>query len=76
MLEWLARWPELPAEEVELPRAMDAIAFSDRPDGPALEALKQLRDHGAAARAWLVETEEPVEGIPVTRAGLGWPLPE
>jgi len=76
VLEWLARWPELPAEEVELPRAMDAIAFSDRPDGPALEALKQLRDHGAAARAWLVETEEPVEGIPVTRAGLGWPLPE
>jgi uncharacterized protein (DUF58 family) len=76
VLEWLARWPELPRDAVELPRAMDAIAFSDRPDGPAFEALKQLRDRGAAARAWLVGPEQPIEDVPVTFAGLEWPLPE
>jgi hypothetical protein len=76
VLEWLARWPELPPDESELPRAMDAVAFGDRPAGPAIEALKQLRDRGAAARAWLVGSQEAIEGVPVAHAGLEWPLPE
>jgi hypothetical protein len=76
VLEWLARWPELPAEEAELPRVMDAIAFTDRADGPALDALRQLRDRGAATRAWLVGPGQDIEGVPFTRAGLAWPLPE
>ena len=75
VLEWLARWPQLPAEESEVPRAMDAIAFTDRPDGPAVQALRQLQDRGAA-RAWLVGSEPDLDGGPFTRAGLGWPLPE
>jgi len=76
VLEWLARWPELPPSESDLPRAMDAIAFGDRPAGPAIEALKQLRDRGAAARAWLVGSQEAIEGVPVAHAGLEWPLAE
>jgi uncharacterized protein (DUF58 family) len=74
VLEWLARWPELPAEAKDPPRVMDAIAFTDQPDGPAVEALKVLRDQGAAARAWLIGEGE-LE-VPFTRAGLTWPLGE
>ncbi len=74
VLEWLARWPDLPAEASEPPRVMDAIAFTDRPDGPSVEALKELREQGAATRAWLVGEGE-LE-VPFTRAELTWPLPD
>jgi len=76
VLEWLARWPELPAEDSEVPRAMDAIAFTTQPDGPAVRALRQLQDRGAAARAWLVGSDQEIESVAFTRAGLEWPLPE
>jgi uncharacterized protein (DUF58 family) len=76
VLEWLARWPELPAEASEPPRVMDAIAFTDRSDGPAIEALKDLQEQGGAVRAWLVGDEEGELELPFTRAGLAWPLPE
>jgi hypothetical protein len=52
---------------------MDAIAFTDRPAGPAVEALKDLRERGAATRAWLIGEGEL--DVPFTRAGLEWPLP-
>jgi uncharacterized protein (DUF58 family) len=74
VLEWLARWPELPEEAVDAPRVMDAIAFTDRPGGPAVDALRELQERGAATRAWLVGEGE-LE-VPYTRAGLTWPLPE
>jgi uncharacterized protein (DUF58 family) len=74
VLEWLARWPELPEEAAEAPRVMDAIAFTDRVDGPAVEALRELQERGAATRAWLIGEGE-LE-VPFTRAGLAWPLPE
>src|SRR3989440_202750 len=48
VLEWLARWPELPAEQVELPRAMEALPLRACPAGPALEGVKELRDRRAA----------------------------
>jgi uncharacterized protein (DUF58 family) len=76
VLEWLARWPELPEEASEPPRVMDAIAFTDRSDGPAIEALKDLQEQGGAVRAWLVGDEEGELELPFTRAGLAWPLPE
>ena len=75
VLDWLARWPDLPPEAADPPRVMDAIAFTDRPGGPATEALKELREQGAATRAWLVgggEEDELEE--PYLRAGLAWPL--
>jgi uncharacterized protein (DUF58 family) len=74
VLEWLARWPELPEEAAEAPRVMDAIAFTDRIDGPAVEALRELQERGASTRAWLIGEGE-LE-VPFTRAGLTWPLPE
>jgi uncharacterized protein (DUF58 family) len=74
VLEWLARWPNLPADAAEPPRVMDAIAFTDRPGGPAVEALRDLREQGAATRAWLVGEGELEE--PFLRAELTWPLPE
>lgn len=73
VLEWLAHWPYLPEAEGEPPRVLDAIAFTDRTEGPALDALVDLRDHGAAVRAWMV-AEGELE-VPHTRAGLDWPLP-
>ena len=72
VLEWLARWPELPEDTSPAPRVMDAIAFTDRPGGPAVEALKELQERGAATRAWLVGDGELQ--VPFTRAGLEWPL--
>jgi uncharacterized protein (DUF58 family) len=74
VLEWLARWPDLPEEVSAPPRVMDAIAFTDRPDGPAVDALKELQERGAATRAWLVGEGE-LE-VPFARAGVTWPLPE
>jgi len=74
VLEWLARWPELPEADSEPPRVMDAIAFTDRIDGPAVEALRELQERGASTRAWLIGEGE-LE-VPFTRAGLTWPLPE
>ena len=74
VLEWLGRWPELSEDDSEPPRVMDAIAFTDRVDGPSLEALRELHEHGAATRAWLVGEGEL--DLPFSRAGLEWPLPE
>jgi uncharacterized protein (DUF58 family) len=72
VLEWLANWPDLPSAPSEAPRVMDAIAFTDQPSGPAVEALKELEARGAATRAWLIG-EGDLE-MPFTRAGLTWPL--
>ncbi|MDQ6917990.1 MAG: DUF58 domain-containing protein [Candidatus Dormibacteraeota bacterium] len=74
VLEWLARWPDLPVEASEAPRVMDAIAFTDQVDGPALELLKGLQERGAATRAWLVGEGEL--DVPYRRAGVIWPIPE
>jgi uncharacterized protein (DUF58 family) len=74
VLEWLARWPDLPEEVSTPPRVMDAIAFTDRSHGPAVDALKELQERGAATRAWLVGEGE-LE-VPFARSGLAWPLPE
>ena len=75
VLDWLAHWPDLPAEEeTEPPRVLDAIAFTDQPGGPAASALRDLQDHGASARAWLIGEGE-LE-LPFARSGLEWPLPE
>ena len=74
VLEWLAHWPYLPEADSQPPRVLDAIAFTDRSDGPAVDALSDLRDHGAAVRAWLVGAG--VLDVPHTTAGLEWPLAE
>ena len=74
VLEWLGRWPELPDDDAGPPRVMDAIAFTDRIDGPSLDALRGLHEHGAATRAWLVG--EGDLDVPFSRAGLEWPLAE
>ena len=74
VLDWLARWPQLSVADEEPPRVLDAIAFTDRTDGPALTALADLHDHGASIRAWMVGEGEL--DVPHTRAGLEWPLSE
>jgi uncharacterized protein (DUF58 family) len=75
VLDWLAHWPDLLGEEeADPPRVLDAVAFTDQPGGPAVEAMRDLHDHGAGARAWLVGEGE-LE-LPFQRAGLEWPLPK
>lgn len=74
VLEWLARWPDLPEDASEPPRVMDAIAFTDRMGGLAVDLLKELHEQGAATRAWLVG--EGDLDVPFSRTGLEWPLPE
>lgn len=77
LLEWLARYPDLPAAAVAPPPAGDAVAITAGAGAVLFDALTGLRRRGAAARAWVVGeggTDEP-PGIPTRRVGLQWPLP-
>jgi uncharacterized protein (DUF58 family) len=72
LLEWLARWPDLPAGDAGPPRAGETVAVTT--NGAALEALELGRMRGHA-RAWLVGDVRGVEAeVPYERAGLEWPL--
>jgi uncharacterized protein (DUF58 family) len=76
LLEWLARYPDLPAADLAPPAAGDAVAITAGGGGELFDALTGLRRRGAAARAWVVgdavQDEQP--GIPTRRVGLEWPL--
>ena len=69
ILEWLARYPDLPAEGGGVPRgAAEAVAITTAPGAAALEALEEAARRGIAARAWQVgegalATEVDVETV-------------
>jgi hypothetical protein len=76
LLEWLARYPDLPAADIAPPPAGDAVAITAGGGAELFDALTGLRRRGAAARMWVVgdavHDEQP--GIPTRRVGLEWPL--
>ena len=63
LLEWLARYPELPPDESAPPPAGEAVAVTSGSDPAVLEALDELRRRGAEARSWRLD-----------EVGLTWPL--
>ena len=77
LLEWLARYPDLPAADAAPPPGGEAVLVTATGGVPVLDALAELRRRGADARAWVVGEaafEEP--GVPARRVGLEWPLSE
>ena len=63
LLEWLARYPELPAGESAPPPAGEAVAVTGGADRGVFEALAELRRRGAQERIWRLD-----------EVGLEWPL--
>ena len=76
LLEWLARYPQLPAVDAPPPPAGEVVAITAAGGAEVEDALGELRRRGAEARAWLVggaELEAEL-GAPARRVGLEWPL--
>lgn len=76
LLEWLARYPDLPRSGQGAPGVADAVAVCGRP-GALDEELAGVRRRGGEARAWLVgaaEEEAERADFPTRAAGLRWPL--
>jgi len=75
MLEWLARYPHGPDPARPQPPAVgEAIAVMSAPNADIDDALEGIRQHGGAARAWVVGGAELDVDIPIQRAGMEWPL--
>ena len=86
LLEWLARYPGLPALRggpaaaggrdggTQPPLVGDAIAVVATPSPDIDDALASIRQRGGSVRAWVVGTLELDMDVPVQRAGLEWPL--
>lgn len=75
ILEWLARYPDLPAGEPDPPPpAGEAVGVIASPGADVLNALETVRDRGGEIRAWVVgDADLDLDG-PVTHVGTGWPL--
>ena len=65
LLEWLARYPELPADESVPPPAGEAVAVTSGAEPAVDDALEELRRRGAQQRTW-----------DLNEVGLEWPLPD
>lgn len=87
LLEWLARYPGLPATRggpaaasgqggADQPPALsDAIAVIAGPSAEIDDALEGIRQRGGSVRAWAVgDAQLDDEEMPIQRAGLEWPL--
>jgi uncharacterized protein (DUF58 family) len=88
LLEWLARYPGLPAtrggpaaaggrggDPDQTPRVGDAIAVMATANPEIDDALATIRHRGGAVRAWVVGDADVGLDMNVQRAGLEWPLP-
>lgn len=74
LLEWLARYPDLPASGGPPPVTGELVAIATRPDSPALAELEPAVRRGLDARAWVIGEFDVASQRPVTRVGLAWPL--
>ena len=73
VLEWLARYPALPADPVGIvPHANEAIGFCSTAGGALATELDRLVARGVDVRAWVVG--DASVAVPHRRAGLSWPL--
>jgi uncharacterized protein (DUF58 family) len=75
LLEWLARYPELPEDDGVSPLMSDAVGISGSAGSQVLELLQDARRRGGTARAWLVGPDVVVPpGLPARQVGTEWPL--
>ncbi|MGH7764806.1 MAG: DUF58 domain-containing protein [Candidatus Dormibacteraceae bacterium] len=75
ILEWLARYPELPSDPSGHPPASaDAVAVTAASDPDLLDALETVRGRGGRIRAWVVGGADLDVDGPVRRVGTQWPL--
>jgi uncharacterized protein (DUF58 family) len=88
MLEWLARYPALPAPrggaaaaiarggDVDFapPAVGDAIFVTAAQNGQIDDVLDGIRRRGGSVRGWVVGDAQVDSDVPMQRAGLDWPL--
>lgn len=78
LLDWLARYPEFPTRAATggatSPQSGEVVLITAGVDPDLIEAVELARSGGAWARAWVVGEAELDLDLPVSRAGLGWPL--
>lgn len=75
LLEWLARYPELPAQGGAVqPGVVEAVAVLGGASAPILQALDDVRQQSGAPRAWVVGQVAVDFDGPVQRVGTKWPL--
>jgi uncharacterized protein (DUF58 family) len=76
LLEWLARYPDLPESDEEPPSVADAVSVAGSPEVLGDE-LYGVRRRGGEVRSWLVGVEGGEEGgeeVPTRCVGLAWPV--
>ena len=74
LLDWLARYPDAPRADEDVPRGLaEAVAITTAPGRGALDALVEARRRGVPARAWSVGGGELDTDLPVRRAETAWP---
>lgn len=74
VLDWLARYPDLPEAEHDVPPSpAEAVAMTSAPGERALEALDEWRRRGVGCRAWVAGPGELDTDLPVRRAETAWP---
>lgn len=74
VLDWLARYPDLPPADEDVPRGIaEAVAITTAPGIGALTALDEARRRGVAARAWSAGPGELDTDLGVRRAEAAWP---
>jgi hypothetical protein len=75
ILEWLARYPyAIDASSPQPPAVGHAIAVAAAANADIADALEAVRQRGGSVRAWAVGDAELGDDVPLTRAGLEWPL--
>lgn len=73
LLDWLARYPSLPAAEDDVPRGLaEAVGITTAPGLRVIDALEQARRRGIEARAWSVGGELAAD-VPVRAGETAWP---
>ena len=74
LLEWLARYPDLPAADAQPGGAGQYVAIACSASSPVLDGLGDVRRKGGDLRGWLVGGFEVTPDFQVRRIGLEWPL--
>jgi hypothetical protein len=76
LLEWLARYPRLPAGDADLPRSAQLVVVACSIESPVLQALDERRHSAGQARVWLVGQSAARHSlaVPTVTVGTNWPL--
>ena len=74
LLEWLARYPLVGANEEAPTQVSDAVGICAGNASAIIEALETVRHRGGRIRAWVVGEAHLDLDAPVRRVGTDWPL--